>query len=129
MPANPVVKTLDVLKDDEPYLLPGLEILTINAFPFEGAKETLHRRVIITIPRRDYAPHNPKYRQSGEISRTGVGTALIGVQQYLVWRRAADKRHLEGEPNQLLIIACPHRPADHQARKQIQDHRHIQPAL
>jgi hypothetical protein len=53
-----VIKTLDVLKDDEPGLLPGLELVTINTFPFELAPETFHCRVIVTVPGSAHAYHN-----------------------------------------------------------------------
>src|SRR5205085_12386365 len=46
-----VVKTLDVLKDDEPGLLPGLELVTIHTFAFERAEETLHGCIIVTVAR------------------------------------------------------------------------------
>ena len=90
-----IVKTLDVLKDDEPGLLPTVEIVTINAFPFESAEETLHRRVIVTVARSTHAHHDAYICQPGQISPAGVGAALIRVQKHLSGRRAADKRHLE----------------------------------
>ena len=44
-------------------------------------------------------------------------------------RTATCHSHLQRLAHQLLIIVLAHGPADHLTRKEIQDHRHIQPAL
>jgi hypothetical protein len=59
MPANPIVKTLDVLKDGLSSLLPGLEGGAFDTLAFERAEETFHRRVVGAITRSTHTGHNP----------------------------------------------------------------------
>jgi hypothetical protein len=55
MPTKAIVKALDELKDDTTRLLMGLKNLATCAFPFEGAKEALHHRIVVTVARATHA--------------------------------------------------------------------------
>jgi hypothetical protein len=51
------------------------------------------------------------------------------MHQHLFGRTTTSHSHLQRLAHQLLIIVLAHGPADHQTRKEIQDHRHVQPDL
>src|SRR5439155_23536082 len=60
MPANPVVKTLDVLKNGLSCLLPSLELVTLDTFAFECAEETFHGGIIVAVACSAHADHHAK---------------------------------------------------------------------
>ena len=49
MPANPIVKTLDLLKSGRAGLLPRVKGVALHTLTFERTKKTLHGRIIVTI--------------------------------------------------------------------------------
>jgi hypothetical protein len=59
MSANPIVKTLNVLKDGLSGFLPGWEGASFYAFAFESAKETFHSSVIITVTDSGHTHDDP----------------------------------------------------------------------
>ncbi len=76
MPPNPIVQTLDVLKDGLSSLLPTLEGAPLDPFAFERAEEALHGCVIITVAHLTHAHRNAQLCQPGQVSGASVGTAL-----------------------------------------------------
>jgi hypothetical protein len=129
MPANPVVKALDGLKDGLSGLFTGLKVLTLNALAFPWTEETRPGRMIGAVARAAQTHHHRKVRQSRQGARSGRRTALVRVQPHLRWGRATHKSHFQREPTQPLISGGAHGPADHQAGKAIQDDGHRQPAF
>ncbi len=129
MSAKPIVKTCEVLKNGLPGLLPSGEECVSHTRPFERAEKAFPGRVVVPVSRSAPTHHDASLRQLALIAAPGIGTALVGVQEHLGRRSSTHQSHFQRSAHEFLIIVCSHGPAHDQAGKEIQAHRHIQPAF
>lgn len=77
VPANPIVKAGDVLKDDATRLLASLKDVVTETFAFERPKEALHDGIVITVARAAHTDLNPPGDQELLIPVTGIRRAPV----------------------------------------------------
>jgi hypothetical protein len=120
MATNPIIKALNILKDDVLGLLTGLKDKARHALPFEGAKETLHDGVIVTVALAAHTHANALGDEESLILLTRVLTAEIRMMQQISVRTTTNQCHIQRLLDELLIGNGSHRPADNSPREQIQ---------
>lgn len=94
MTTNAIVKTLQVFKDGLPGFLPRGEPHAINALPFERAKKAFHGGIVVTVACSAHADQDASLQESALISMTGVGAALVRVQEHFGRRITTKQSHL-----------------------------------
>lgn len=113
MPANAVVKTFDILKNDRTCLLSTVKGVALHTLAFEGTEKSLHGGIIVTLAHPRHTHEDVQLPQALLIATTAIGAALIGVQKHLFGRTTPGERHLQRLANQLLIVVFTHGPADY----------------
>src|SRR5260370_18875442 len=103
MQALPVVEDFQILEDAGARLLRGLEVVALDAFGFERAKETLHQRVIIGFPFPTHAHADPPVLQACSVARRGVLAAAIPMMHQPGPRPSPTATHLASRLDQPLV--------------------------
>src|SRR3990172_3630791 len=124
-----VVEAFDVSEDVGLGFNPGMVILKVDLLTFQGAEETLHRGVVITITCVTHADLHAVSRQQALVSHTGILTAAIRMMQQTCGRSAVLHGHLISLLHQDAFQGFVHRPTDDFPGEEIQDRRQIQPAF
>ncbi len=103
--------------------------MPVHPLAFEGTEERLHGGIVIAILFPAHADMYPSLSKQGLIDPAGIlAAATRMVQQARCWM-PAHQCHLQGLLDQLGIPISRHRPANHQAREEVEDDRQIEPAL
>lgn len=129
MAADRIVKTFDVFDDGRVRLVPGAKRLTMNQFGLERGKETLHRRVVVTVAGPAHAWGPRLTAEAVLVDRTRILSASVRMMQAAHWRAAPPHGHLPGTQRQRRVQLSARLPADDAPRAQVQDGCQIQPTF
>src|SRR4030067_43749 len=124
-----VVEAFDVNEDVGLGFNPGIVILKVDLLTFQGAEETLHRGVVITVPGATHADLHPVSRQQILVRPTGILTAAIRMMQKTCGRSAVLYGHLISLLHQDAFQGFTHRPTDDFPGDEIQDRPPVTPAF
>ena len=127
MESDRVIKALHVLETGGAGLLSRLEAHPIGTLLGQGGKERFQSRVVRTVPRSTPAHFAASFAQRRLRAVTGPFTAAVGMVHESGRRATSGYGQEPRQLNQVLIFYRSRRPANHQAREQIQDHRQVQP--
>jgi hypothetical protein len=117
----PIVPSFDVLEDGSASLRSRIKLM-ICTFSLECAEKAFHSSVVEAIANPAHTDQTVINSQTPLIQVAGVLAALIGVMQQLSrWVPLGD-RHIPCILHQGGFHMLIHRPADHAARKQVQDY-------
>ena len=129
VPAFPIVKHLNVVKQITLGLLPCCVMLVEHTFVLQAVEEALHRCVIPAVTLAAHAGHHAVGSEQILIVVTAVLAATIRVVQEAGLGTAPEPRHAQRTDHELFGHTCVHRPAHNHACVQIHHHRQIQPAF
>lgn len=125
----PIIETHDVSKDVGLSILAGLVILEMDVFAFEGAKETLHRSIVIAVAGAAHADLHLLVNEKLFVNIACILAATVRMMQQSSERWPFVCGHAEGLLHQGTLQGCGKGPADNFAREEVQDHSQIKPAL
>src|SRR4030067_2588076 len=108
-----VIEAFDVNEDVGLSVNPGIVILKVDLLTFQGAEETLHRGVVITVPGATHADLHPVSRQQIPVRLTGILTAAIRMMQQTCGRSGGLHSHLISLLYQDAFQGFTHTPTDH----------------
>lgn len=129
MPPLSIIVHFEILKKGLPGLFMGGVDLVAYTFLFEGTEETLHRRVIPTIPFTRHTDHCSHLLEARPIGLAGVLAAPITVMQEPRFGAATRHSHIQSIFCQGFIAVGRHRPANNCSRIQVQHHSQIELSL
>ena len=101
----------------------------VNEFGFQGAEETLHRRIVPAIRLAAHRLGDGGGPQDIAVVAGGVLAAAIGMMGETRPRAAALDRHGERRDGEFGAHVVAHCPADHLAGEQVEDHGQVEPGL
>ena len=93
MPALAIIKYLDIFKDTLPCLLSGFVILVVDKLVLECTKKAFSNRIIQAFSLATHAAAKFAFLQLLLISTRGIGAALIGVHDDIVWSASSPNGH------------------------------------
>ena len=128
MPSAAIIEALDVKENVGLCLLTRLVMGMMHPLHFQCAKEAFHHRVVVAVAR---AAHADLYVVCGEqllIRLAGVLTPAVGVKEQLGLRAGLPPGHTKRIADERHGHSPVHRPANDTPRKQVDDHRQVQPA-
>src|SRR5688572_23592379 len=129
MTSETIVEKFNVLKDTG-FSLRFREIMAMmNQLSFQGAKETFHGSIVVTIAGAAHTTLDLIMGQQSLIIVASILATPIRVMQPASSRLATLKGHLQGGDDQRTFQAVAHGPANNPARVQIQHGGQVQPAL
>ncbi len=76
-----IIETHDIRKDIGCGFLAGTVILKVNVFAFEGAKETLHRSIVIAVACAAHAGLDLRVDEKSLVGFSSILAASIGILQ------------------------------------------------
>jgi hypothetical protein len=123
-----IVPNFDVFKDHQACFSSGSE-LSNDTFRLEGTEEAFHDGVVITVAHSAHTDLAVVDEQMELVALAGKLTALVGVMQETGCWLTSAQGHLESVFHQHRFHVVCHRPADHPAGIQIQDHCQVQPTF
>src|SRR5512134_946262 len=129
MAALPIIETHNIGKDVGLGFLAGLVILEMDMLAFEGAKETLHRSIVIAVASAAHADLDLLVDEKLLVRIAGILAATIRMMQQPKESWSAVSGHAKGLLHQGTLQGCRKGPADNFAREEIQHHSQIQPAF
>jgi len=112
-----IIETHDVRKDVGRGFFMGLVILEVNVFAFEGAKETLHRGIVIAVACAAHAGLHPLIDQELLVGPSSILAAPIRMVEQSTERWPVLHRHVEGLLYQAALQRGGEGPADNFARE------------
>ncbi len=127
--APPIIEHLDIFEDVLCRVFTGRVVSMIHELPLEDPAKAFDTSI---VPAVACAAHAGDHAVDGEhllITRGGILTAAIRVVQEPSPWGSIDQRHREGLLSQRPGQPVAHRPADHEARVQIENHGRVEPAL
>src|SRR5262245_26069232 len=124
-----VVEDFNVFKDVRLSLQSGEIMTMMEQLSFQGAKETFHRGIVVTIALAAHTSLDVIFGQDLAIIVAGVLTAPIRMMDQAWLRLTGIQSHSQSSQDQRSFQGRGHSPTDNPAGIQIQDHRQIQPAL
>jgi len=127
--ALPVIEHLDIFEDILRGLFTSHVTPMIHELALECPEEAFDTGI---IPAVAFAAHARSDAMGGEqvlVPCRGILAAAIGVVQKTRLRLSGRERHEERVLGELPGQALTHRPANHRARVEVEDHCQIEPAL
>lgn len=100
----------------------------MNQLVLQRTKEAFDHRIVIAIALATHAGHEPVLRQLPLVGQTRVRGALVRVMDQPRSWSSVGECHLQRRQGDVLIRFATHRPANHAARVQVQEHRQLRPA-
>jgi len=125
----PIIETQDIGKDVGLRLLARPVVLKVDMFTFEGAKETLHGSIVVTVARAAHADLDLLIAEKSLVWIASILAASIRMMQQSRDGCPVLDCHAESLLDQVAFQGGCKRPADNFAREEIQDHSQIQPAF
>ena len=129
MPALLIIEHLNVLEDIPFRVFTGGVVPMVHELALERPEEALHTGVVPAVPLPRHAGGDAVSGEQQLVTRGGILAATIRVVQEPGQWVPVRQRHGEGLLSQLHGQPVAHRPADHEARVQIEDHGQVEPAL
>ena len=129
MPARPMIEHLTVLEDIPFGVFTGGGVPMVHELTLERPEEALHTGVVPAVPSPRHAGGDAVSGEHQLVPRGGILAAAIRVMQEPGQWVPVRQRHGEGLLSQLHGQPVAHRPADHEARVQIENHGQVEPAL
>src|SRR3989449_590815 len=129
MPPLPVVEDLEVIEQLGARRRPRGPRRVVDELDLQRREETLGHGVVPTIAPAAHAAHDPVLGQDALVVAAGVLTAAIGMMEQPLRRAPARQGHPERVEREVVRDALVHRPADGEARTEIEDHRQVEPTL
>ena len=126
---QPIIEHFDVLEDVPFRVVPSGVMPIVHELALECSEETFDTGVVPAIPPPRHADGHAVSGEQLLVSRGGIlAPAIRVVRESRRWFPVR-QRHGEGPLGQLHGQTVAHRPTNHGARVQIEDHRQIEPAL
>src|SRR2546425_726454 len=129
MPSPPVVEGLEVIEELTARRGPRAPGRVVDELDLQRGEEALSDGVVPAVAPPAHAADDPVLRQHPLVVAAGVLTAPIRMMQQAPRGTTASQRHPEGVEGEVVRDALAHRPADGEARAEIEDHRQVEPAL
>ena len=117
-----VIEPLDVIKDICPGVGASLIPPPMHPFPFEYGKNALRHGMVITVPHATHAADNPMRVEKRLTLLRRVLGAPVGMEDDRLRTPLLPHGHQYGLEDQVARQLRLHRPPNHLARKQIEDH-------
>ena len=129
MPPLPIVEALEVIEELGARRRPGGPGRVVDQLDLEGREEALGDGVVPAIAPAAHTAGDPVLRQHPLVVAAGILTSAIRMMQQARRRAPAGQRQAERVEGEVVGDALAHRPADGEARAEIEDHRQVEPAL
>src|SRR3989449_7298058 len=129
MPPLAIVEELEVLEELGARRRPSGPGRVMDQLDFQRREEALGDGVVPAIALAAHTADDPVLRQHPLVVAAGVLTSAIRMMQQTLRRAPTSQRQAEGVEGEGIRDALAHRPADGEARVEIEDHRQVEPAL
>ena len=124
-----VVESVDVFEEGGFDLSAGLPVAPPDQFSLQRLEEAFDGRIVIAVAFPAHRNLEPVLAQQLLIVVGTVLRSAICVVDAAGWRPSNCDRHVQCPERQILLHAVADGPADHSARKQINDYSQINPPL
>src|SRR2546426_1828385 len=125
----PVVEDLKVIEQLGARRRPRGPRRVVHELDLQRREETLSHGIVPAIAAAAHAAHDSVLGQDALVVAAGVLTAAIGMMEQPLRRAPARQGHPERVEREVVRDALVHRPADGEARTEIEDHRQVEPTL
>ncbi len=97
-----------------------------SEFVLDRGEPTLHHGVVVAIAPTTHAAGHPMHLEDPLVVLAGIRTSLVGVMQETRGWLPACQGHVEGLAHKMAIVDRTDRPANQEARVEVEDRREIE---
>jgi hypothetical protein len=124
-----IVEDLDVVEDGRAGLSPRGPLKNVSDLVLQRAEEALDTGVVPAVALPAHAADHVLAGEQLPVVAARVLAAPIGVMHQPSCELALAQRHLKRAGREIGVDAGAHRPADHLARAEVEDHREVEPTF